>query len=211
MEVRTLIHDLNNALTTILGHAEWLVGEDADPATLRKDLEAIRQSAHHAARLARELRTWVREAGVAGASVEPELQAAPIPFRAMGLRIVEPPAVPRSARRILLVDDQEDVRQSVADMLSALGHEVTTASTGQEALASLAENAVDLVFTDFSMPDMDGLALAEAARRVNPEVPVVLLTGWGTELEETHEQVRLVLSKPVTLGTLRDAVDQIAA
>ncbi|MGE0040519.1 MAG: response regulator [Vicinamibacterales bacterium] len=208
MDVRTLIHDLNNALTTVLGHAEWLLSDEAEPDTLRRDLDAIRQSARHAAMLTRDLREWVRETGLAG---PPAGAGAPLPFRPAPLRIVEPPSLPRAARRILLVDDQEEVRQSVSDMLSALGHEVTSVSTGQEALARLAEGQVDLVFTDFSMPDMDGLALAAAAGRVCPGVPVVLLTGWGTDLDEANDQVRMVIAKPVSLGALRDAVDQIAA
>lgn len=206
--VRTLIHELNNALTTVLGHAEWVLGEDVDPLSCRSELEAIRRSAYHAANLARELREWVRHSGLAGAAGPTDmLPLAPPP----PLRILNPPKIVVAPRRILLVDDQEEVRTSVGDMLTALGHEVVIAETGRDALDRLAEGPVDLVFTDFSMPDMDGAAVAAATSRLYPGVPVVMLTGWGTEIAASHESVRMVLAKPITLGALRDAVSRMAA
>jgi len=207
-EVRTLIHELNNALTTVLGHAEWVLGEDADPSVFRRELEAIRRSAYHAANLARELREWVRMSGLAGPAGPAEM----LPFRPPPpLHIVEPPRIAVSSRRILVVDDQEEVRTSVGDMLTALGHEVMTAATGREALEYLAQWPADLVFTDFSMPDMDGAAVAAETGRLYPGLPVVMLTGWGTELALSNEAVRMVIAKPITLGALRDAVSLTAA
>ncbi|MEW6321006.1 MAG: response regulator [Acidobacteriota bacterium] len=205
MEIRSLIHDLNNALTTVLGHAEWLLSPDADRADCERELVAIRNSAQHAAALARELRAWVRKAQLPA-------PAATLPFPSPPpLRAADPPPLPCGARRILVVDDQAEVRQSVSDMLTALGHVVVTAATATEALQCLMQSAIDVVFTDLSMPDMDGLTLADRVRTVRPSVPVALLTGWGSELEEPNDAVRMVLAKPVTMGSLRDAVYKMAA
>jgi PAS domain S-box-containing protein len=80
---------------------------------------------------------------------------------------------------ILVVDDEQFVRETLADMLLALGHHVTVASGGREALESLANADVELVFTDLSMPEMDGWEVAREIRRRWPLMSIVLVTGYG--------------------------------
>ena len=99
---------------------------------------------------------------------------------------VERAGLPQSARRstILLVDDDELVRESTADMLDRLGYDVVQASNGPAALAVLAApNAIDALVTDYLMPGMTGRELAEQARRDRPDLPVLLITGY-TRLDE---------------------------
>ncbi|MDP1569146.1 MAG: response regulator [Vicinamibacterales bacterium] len=200
MEVRGIIHDLNNALTTVLGHAEWLLSLEPEGSPRHREADAIRAAAENAARLTRDLREWVR----AGAPAPPARANVP-------LAPMEPPRLPHAGRRLLLVDDQPEVRDSLAEMLRLLGHDVTTAANGREGLQRLVERPIDLILTDFSMPDMDGLALAMQAGRLRPGVPVLLLTGWGHEIEGRPEAICGVLPKPVTLRDLRNAVERAAA
>jgi PAS domain S-box-containing protein len=115
------------------------------------------------------------------------------------------PSAPRL--RVLLVDDQPDVLESVADMLGALGHTVAVADSGESALRHFQREHFDVVLTDLGMPGMNGIELARRVRAQRPETPVALLTGWGADYEENPpEEVTRVLSKPVTMKSLQDAL-----
>jgi PAS domain S-box-containing protein len=82
---------------------------------------------------------------------------------------------------IMVIDDEPFVRETLADMLLALGHHVKAAAGGLEALESLAdaESDVELVLTDLSMPVMDGWEVAREIRRRWPSMNIVLVTGYG--------------------------------
>ena len=87
----------------------------------------------------------------------------------------------KSQRRlsILLVDDEDLVRFATAEMARELGHKVTEAGSGADALEMLAEGiAIDAVVTDYKMPRMDGAALAERIRDNHPSMPVLIITGY---------------------------------
>ena len=82
--------------------------------------------------------------------------------------------------RILIVDDKEMMRDSVATMLARKGHTVTVAAGSQPALAKLAERTFDALITDLQMPEMDGLALLAEIRRHDEQLPVIFMTAYGT-------------------------------
>ena len=114
-------------------------------------------------------------------------------------------------RRVLLIDDQPDVRESVSDMLKALGHTVRVAADGKAGLQLVQDGTFDVVLTDLRMPGMDGLDVAKRVRTLRPAVPVVLLTGWGTLFEHAEpEAVAVVLPKPPTLQSLSEAITRAA-
>ena len=81
---------------------------------------------------------------------------------------------------ILVIDDEPAVRETLAEMLQMMGHQVLLAESGQSALQALLENDCDLVFTDLAMPEMDGWETSREIRRRWPEMNVVLVTGYGT-------------------------------
>ena len=122
-------------------------------------------------------------------------------------------ALPRRALRILLVDDEEEVRAALAEMLATRGHTVLTAGGGAEALRRLEDDpGVDLVLTDLVMPAMTGWELAGAVKARRPHLPVGVVTGWGDVPETTtgrRTAVDFVLSKPVTFEALDDAVARL--
>jgi PAS domain S-box-containing protein len=100
--------------------------------------------------------------------------------------------------RVLAVEDEPEVLDVIRAMLVGAGHTVFSAASGREALALFEREPVDVVVTDLGMPGMTGLTLAEEVKRRRP-VPVVLLTGWADELDDTHARhVDVLLAKPVT-------------
>ncbi|MBI4615933.1 MAG: sigma-54-dependent Fis family transcriptional regulator, partial [Planctomycetes bacterium] len=86
----------------------------------------------------------------------------------------------RSRSRILVVDDEELMRESMAETLRRAGYEVVTASDGRDARARLAEGGFRAVVSDLSMGEDGGLALLQHVRATEPETPVVLVTAYGT-------------------------------
>ena len=112
-------------------------------------------------------------------------------------------------KRILLVDDDKDLLQLISMRLSAAGYAVTTAESGQAALAALAVAPCELVITDLRMEGMDGLALFDAIHREAPSLPVVILTAHGTIPEAVAATQRGVfgfLTKPFDPKVLLDTV-----
>lgn len=110
-------------------------------------------------------------------------------------------------RRVLLVDDQPEVRNSIGEMLRALGHQVALAADGNAALTIALRQRLDVVITDFGMPGMNGVELARRLRTVAPTASVVLLTGWGLDTTDAApENVTNILYKPVTMTLLAQAL-----
>ncbi len=113
--------------------------------------------------------------------------------------------------RVLLVEDDDDNRELMAEVLAAAGFEVVSAASGRDGLKSLSERPVDVIVTDVGMPGMGGLELAAAAKTVAPSVPVLVVTGWA-EREDiaTASDVDAVLVKPVDPDALAQAVADVA-
>ena len=81
---------------------------------------------------------------------------------------------------VLVVDDDEDTRDILEDILEDAGYTVLTASTGEEAVALLSEHTPDLVLTDMRMPGHDGMDVLEQAKRICPDTDVIVMTGYAT-------------------------------
>ena len=112
---------------------------------------------------------------------------------------------------ILVAEDEDVLRDLVARALSNEGHKVTTSADGAQALDLLgsAANTFDLLLTDIKMPVMDGIALALAAARDHPELPILLMTGYADQRERAHgldALVHEVVAKPFSIAELQSAV-----
>ena len=112
-----------------------------------------------------------------------------------------------SSRRILVVDDEAMVCESVRLLLAYDGHQVETASSGPEALAKLETGTFDVVFTDFSMPGMKGDELAQKVKERDPRKPVILLTAFPPSTQP--QAVDLIITKPFYLATLREGLERV--
>ena len=125
----------------------------------------------------------------------------------------EPAEVPEQPRaEILVVEDNEEVGHFAETLLSELGHSVTLATSGEEALELTRERQFDVVFSDVVMPGMGGLRLAEQLAEEKPRLPVILATGYSQEIAQSGSGGRPVILKPYRLATLSQAlVDAMAA
>lgn len=123
---------------------------------------------------------------------------------------VGPPT--KSPLHVLVVDDEPGIREVISAFLRSDGHDVITAADGREGLKEFQTGSFDVVVTDRAMPQMNGDQMAGLIKQTRPDVPVVLLTGFGTLIETTKTQpsaVDVVLNKPITLKTLLSTIDSL--
>ncbi len=86
--------------------------------------------------------------------------------------------VNKKAKRILLVDDHKNTRMLVNELLSGLGYRVLEAKDGKEATGLVEIGPIDLVVTDLKMPEMDGIELTHAIRRIRPDLPIIVYSAY---------------------------------
>lgn len=113
--------------------------------------------------------------------------------------------------RILIAEDEAGLRELVRRALTDAGHSVEVAADGAEALDRIIaeRGAFDLLLTDIKMPVMDGIALALAASRDYPALPILLMTGYADQRERASGLellIRDVIAKPFTLASICSAV-----
>lgn len=110
---------------------------------------------------------------------------------------------------ILIVDDQEDARKMFGTFLERKGFKTILAANALEALRALKHHHVDLILTDYHMPQMTGMDLLREARVVSPQVPVIMMSGQAdmkTAVETLREEAFDFLSKPVDSNDLLQTV-----
>lgn len=113
-------------------------------------------------------------------------------------------------KRVLIVDDQESMREMLSDLLDMMGHKAEAVEGGSQALEHLAEKTVDLVITDLNMPEMDGMELMKRIKEKTPDLPVIVITGYGTF--HTEKQVLSngadgYIPKPCTINRVQATVN----
>ena len=124
------------------------------------------------------------------------------------------PAGPLQARSVLVVDDEPAVLDVLADMLRTLGQDVSVAVGGEAGCIAFDQQPAQIVFTDLGMPEVNGWDLADHIRQRSPDVGVVLVTGWGFQLEEDLALARgvdLILTKPFTLEDVERAFARVSS
>ena len=116
-------------------------------------------------------------------------------------------------RKVLVVDDDPVVCKSFDRVLTSKGYAVITAESGEEALRKLSEEKYDVVYTDIRMPGMSGLEVAENIKARRPWTPVVIITGYGSEIAEERARLAGVarfMHKPLSAemieGSARDVL-----
>ncbi|HVO35983.1 MAG TPA: response regulator [Gemmatimonadales bacterium] len=117
--------------------------------------------------------------------------------------------------RVLVAEDDADVRRVVGRVLARLGHEVHDVADGTAALRLIAEMPFDLVITDVYMATVDGLELLERMQQQHLGVPVVVMSGGGFKSRQYVLKIAAscgasaILEKPFTLNELRAAVEPL--
>lgn len=125
-------------------------------------------------------------------------------------------AKPLEALKILIVDDEKMSREALQEFLSNLTTSIQTAQDGQEAIDLLRKEEFDLVLTDLKMPKADGLMVLEEAKSINPDIHVVIITGFAsleTALEAIKKGAYDYITKPFKLDEMvvvvRNAAEKI--
>jgi CheY-like chemotaxis protein/anti-sigma regulatory factor (Ser/Thr protein kinase) len=112
---------------------------------------------------------------------------------------VQLPQKEQKKARILVIEDEGEVRKLLGEILMSGGHEVETAPDGSSGIKVFENKAFDLVFTDLGMPGLSGWQVAERIKLINGRVPVALITGWNVQMKEYEPEdkwVDFVIQKP---------------
>lgn len=176
------VHELSNLLAIALGRAEALLAGEGidDPRQRTEALESIRSAVLRA-----------REA-----LVRLHRPTASVPTAAEGGR-----------PRVLVVDDDQLVRETLAGLLGAAGYDVETAPSGEDGIERYRRQRFDCVLTDARMPGISGLIVCRAIKDHDPQAYVVLLTGVEHDPDELRAAgVDRVLAKPTRRAVILEAV-----
>jgi CheY-like chemotaxis protein len=113
-------------------------------------------------------------------------------------------------KRILFVDGDQTIVETVNTMLEEMGHHVRTETSGMDALAVFSRNPedFDLIITDLGMPDISGLLLVEKFQKMRHDIPIVLLTGLDGEKQSREREtgIRWFGMKPISTIALAETV-----
>ena len=112
---------------------------------------------------------------------------------------------------ILIVDDDQDVREVLSDVVKNMGKHSITASDGREGLKRFQEHPVDLVITDLKMPEMDGTVLLKEIKRMDKDAVVIVLTGYpsiDTAVETIKEGAYDYLTKPLRVAEIEVVIER---
>lgn len=121
---------------------------------------------------------------------------------------------PTGQKRVLIVDDNEIVLTALAIAVEHLlpDYQITAVEDGATALAELQKQGFDLILTDYDMPQMNGLDLAQVAQQISPKIPVILVTGGHSyeEIQAMADSTQLAgfLAKPFSMRQLRELLQQ---
>ena len=122
----------------------------------------------------------------------------------------EPIADALPSRRVLYVDDDPRLRQVVSTLLEQLGQQVDLADGGSTGIEMVRANDYDVVITDLGMPEIDGREVTQTVKTTRQNLPVIMVTGWGSYLRQERFDVAVepdqVVAKPLTLTKLREAL-----
>ncbi len=122
--------------------------------------------------------------------------------------------MPKGTERILLVDDEKSVADITHKILGRLGYKVTSRTSSIEALEVFSNNpeAFDLVITDMTMPDMTGETLAREIMAINPEIPVILCTGFSDKIDEATAKeigISAFVLKPIIMSEIANTIRKV--
>ena len=116
--------------------------------------------------------------------------------------------------RVLVIEDEPLIQETLADMLDLGGHRITLADTGEDGVRLFEEGEFDIVFTDITLPGISGWDVATAVKGMSQDTPVIAVTGWGPGIKRSdivNGAVDQVLPKPFDIDRVLDLVASIMA
>jgi two-component system, cell cycle response regulator CpdR len=118
----------------------------------------------------------------------------------------------KNSTRILVAEDNPAVREFIQRALSGAGYDVTVTMDGQQALDQLSKENYDVLITDIVMPNVDGIALALKATSMQPDLRIVMISGYAQERMRAHNieaLVHRIIAKPFSIVEICDAVKDV--
>ena len=115
---------------------------------------------------------------------------------------------------ILVIENEDDIRCLLTDILTSDGHKVVSAANGVDALEIFNQEPFDLVLTDLGMPVMSGWEVANAIKEQAPEVVIAIITGWGTQFDPIklkNNGIDIVVNKPFRVNQILNLVQEARA
>ncbi len=112
-------------------------------------------------------------------------------------------------KKVLVVDDDQVIRDLIISFLSFSGYEVSGAENGKEGLDMVMEQPPDLIISDIHMPQMNGFQLLKEVKEINPDLPVIFITGYAhlrRFFSDQNARADGFLEKPFNLDTLKNLV-----
>lgn len=112
---------------------------------------------------------------------------------------------------ILVVEDDDSIREVVKDYLEQTGYQVTVCSDGLKGLDRVKQGSYDLIILDIRLPHVNGIGLIKVSRKINPETPIICITAYGDHPEKVavEESADLVIAKPFQLGELSTGITRL--
>jgi PAS domain S-box-containing protein len=209
-----LSHEINNPLGVIVNQLELLEREildlvdEGDASVECERIDAMRREVERISRVLSRL-------GEAAESDTYETIDYVGPSRMLDLSEKRAlPGTPLSGVRVLVVDDDLGICQSVQEILEAAGCQVVTANDGAAGLRCVESMPLDVVLSDVVMPEMDGYELYTAVRKTHPELPVLMMTGFHYDRDHVIKRSRLrglegvIFKKPVDPGRLIQVIHE---
>jgi CheY-like chemotaxis protein len=115
---------------------------------------------------------------------------------------------------VLVIDDDEEIRRLLADILTSAGHLVTAACSGTEADEIFKKDNFDLVLTDLEMPGMSGWEIARSIKTLAPNIMIALITGWGETIDSAQLEasgIDTIVNKPFRMDQILCLASKAAA
>lgn len=193
---RVLIHDFNNSLASIMGHADFLVADLPEGSEQHIFAQNIKQAAVQLQNSLNQIKSFSANESLK----EEALALSTTPFK---------------ARSILLVEDREMVLNTISTMLQRDHHQVESVIDGFAALDMIRENPskYDVLITDYNMPNISGKDLLEEIRQDFKNMPVIIMSGDAQFLDELKKDPKnkniFVLAKPIIADHLKNIIQSL--
>lgn len=113
---------------------------------------------------------------------------------------------------ILYVEDEDEIREELLEILSLDFDTILVASNGEEGLELFKQHRPDLVISDIQMPKMDGLSMCKNIQRIDQDIPIILVTAFNEQkyIDEAEDvMMPHFISKPISISELYDAIEEI--
>jgi CheY-like chemotaxis protein len=192
----TILREVANPVDEVLNDTAWIleryIGHDPNVA------QRLQRVLKHT----RDIRSLIHKVGEA---ISPKGTHTPLPARALRAKL--------RGKRVLVADNDELVRRAAHELLGRHGCEVETAHSGEEALLMVRSFQYDVVLADIRLPDMSGYDCFCQVRECQPDLPVILMTGFGYDpghsiVKARQQGLKSVLYKPFRLDQLLDEVEK---